>query len=118
MFHLLSLNPIILGKSSTVVRQGDALVSASNKHHRGGDQGAKVDEGLSQESVETAVSSCDDHSVAQHRVHLTGQDMIDAPDVIAEVAQLETTFSHCLCLVRVPLCKTLRHLGTSGKMIH
>jgi hypothetical protein len=43
--------------------------------------------GVSVKSIETAGSLDGDHHVTQHRVHLTGQDMIDAPDVIAKVAQ-------------------------------
>jgi hypothetical protein len=98
------------------VWQGDVLVSKLNRHHRGGDQGAKVDEGLTQESVEIALNG--DPSVTQHRVYPIGQDMIKAPNIIAEVTQLEIALSFCLHLVRAPLCETLHHLSTSGKMIY
>ena len=59
-----------------------------------------------------------DHSVTQHMVHSTSQDMKDTPYVIAEVAQLQTTFSLCLYLMKVPLSETLHHLSMSGEMIH
>jgi hypothetical protein len=51
-------------------------------------------------------------------MHLTGQNVIDALDIIAEVAQLETALSHCLHLMRAPLCKTLHYISTGGKMIY
>jgi hypothetical protein len=44
--------------------------------------------------------------------------MIDAPDLIAEVTQLETAFSLYLHLVRAPLRETLHHIITGGKMIY
>jgi hypothetical protein len=75
------------------VWQGDAPVSESNRHHCGGDQGVEVDGGLGQESVKTIGSLDGDHGVAHHRVHLTGQNVVDAPDIVAEVAQLETALS-------------------------
>jgi hypothetical protein len=65
--------------------------------------------GVSVKSIETAGSLNGDHHVTQHRVHLTSEDMIDAPDVIAKVAQLETTFSLCLHLVTVPLTSPSQH---------
>ena len=46
------------------VRQSDALVSESNKNHRGGDQRAKVDKGLNQKSVKTVGFLDGDHSTA------------------------------------------------------
>ena len=48
-----------------------------------------------------------DHGVAQRKVHLTSQNVVDAPDLIAEVTQLETAFYLCLHLMRVPFYKTL-----------
>ena len=54
------------------IQQGDAPVSESNRHHRGGDQGTKVDWGLSQESIKIAGLLNGDHNVTQYRVHLTG----------------------------------------------
>ena len=66
-----------------------------NRHHHGDDQGAKVDGGLRQESVKTVGSLDGEHGVAQHRVHPIGQNVVDVPDVIAEVTQLETALSLC-----------------------
>jgi hypothetical protein len=74
-----------------LVLQGDAPVIESNRHHHGRDQGVEVDGGLSQEHIETVGSLDGDHGVSQHRVHPTGQNVVDALDIVAEVAQLETT---------------------------
>ena len=101
-----------------LVWQGDAPVSESNRHHRGGDQGAKVDGGLSQESVKTAGSLNGDHGVAHDRVQPIGQNVVDAPDIIAKVNMLKTSLSLRLHLMRAPLHKTLHYISTGGKMIY
>jgi hypothetical protein len=75
------------------VWQGDALVSESNRHHCGGDQGVEVDGGLDQESLKKTGSLDGDHDVVHHRVHSTDQNVLDAPDIVVKVAQLEIALS-------------------------
>jgi hypothetical protein len=44
--------------------------------------------------------------------------MVDAPDIVAEVTQLETALSLCLHLVKAPLHKTFHYFRTRVKMIY
>jgi hypothetical protein len=85
--------------------QDNTFVSVSHCHHRGSDQGAIIDGGLNQESIETVSPLHCDHRVAQNREYLAGQDVVNASYVIAEVAQLKAALSLSLHLVRAPSVK-------------
>jgi hypothetical protein len=83
----------------------------SHYHHGGSHQGAIIDGGLSQESMEIGSPLHHDHCVAQNKeyptnqdvVNPTDQDVVNALDIIAKVAQLEVALSLSLHLVRTPL---------------
>ena len=56
-----------------------------------------------------------DCGLAQHMVHPTGQNVVDAPDIIAEVTQLETAFSLYLHLMRASSVKHFTKIAQEGR---
>jgi hypothetical protein len=74
LFHSLDVHSGMLSDldDQDPILQGDALITESNQHHHGGDHGAEVNGGLSQERVETVGPLDGDHGVSQHRVHPIG----------------------------------------------
>jgi hypothetical protein len=60
--------------------------------------------------------SCD-HRVADDWEYSASEDVVDATDVIAEVAHLEATFALELYLMRAPLSKTCYQVYASKEMI-
>jgi hypothetical protein len=56
--------------------------------------------------------------VADDLKYSASQDMVDAMDVVAEVAHLEIALSLELHLMRAPLDETCHQVGMSGEMIN
>jgi hypothetical protein len=58
-----------------------------------------------------------DHCEAQHREYMIDHDAAYAFDVVAEIVQLETTFSLSLLLMGLTIGEKLHHFSASGNAI-
>jgi hypothetical protein len=76
-----------------LVWQCKTLVQESDRHHSGSDHEAVVDGSLGQQGIKTMCPLYSDHRMADDWEYPTGEDMVDALNIVAEVAHLEATLS-------------------------